>query len=237
MSWFKSKRKRTSQNKKSVATDQSPELKPVITSKAAASLEAALAELDKRPITTEETGIYRISGNVTEQRLLLTQMLSGKASKWNRKKWETYESNCLASTIKYVLREFQPLLTYRQLDTFVSAKNNPRALKRSIQLLPSLQQRCLKTLLVHLARIAAHHTNTKMTPENLAIVFMPQLCRSDEDPMSGLRLLKEKTSTVAELIKMYSDPAETRNNRARAAPQLPELEEEERAGGRSTVDQ
>ena len=55
---------------------------PQITPKAADSFAAALAELDLRPITTTETGVYRISGNVTVQRRLLGHLLAGRASQW-----------------------------------------------------------------------------------------------------------------------------------------------------------
>ena len=85
---------------------------PQITPKAADSFAAALAELDLRPITTTETGVYRISGNVTVQRRLLGHLLAGRASQW----WVLLFSTL--STTRAVLPHDLHFLLLRALHVF-----------------------------------------------------------------------------------------------------------------------
>ena len=204
---FRKSSKKSSKHKRSKKSTELPptwEQLPSISKNAAASLKAALTELDERPITTTEVGIYRISGRVTDQRRLLGHMLAGRASKFTEIQWKEYQSHCISGAVKYLLGEFSPLTTYGATDSFIDARNDSHRLNQCVEKLPTLQKTCMYDLLKHLVRIAFHHSKTKMSVENLAIVFTPQLFREDENPASGLRRLKEKTATTVSLINLFT---------------------------------
>lgn len=75
------------------------------------------------------------------------------------------------------------------------------AIQHVISLLPELNYRTLKYLVEHLARIAQYEEVNKMGPQNLAIVFGPNILRSrDENALSMLTDMNVQCAIVEALI-------------------------------------
>lgn len=89
----------------------------------------------------------------------------------------------VATLLKRFFRDMRaPLLTHELYDTFIAADDSSGDerldnLRQAVALLPDFNSRVLHRLLVYLNRVAAHSEENFMTPQNLAIVFAPNLLR------------------------------------------------------------
>lgn len=110
-----------------------------------------------------------------------------------------------------------PLCTYQLYQTFVNAVQgcNPsnrnsdtdreRLLKmrEAVQKLPPPHYRTLEYLTRHLARVAKHGARTGMTTRNVAIVWAPNLLRSEELEGGGVAALQGVGVQVSPLTFSY----------------------------------
>ncbi|KAI8926355.1 hypothetical protein BC831DRAFT_456864 [Entophlyctis helioformis] len=100
--------------------------------------------------------------------------------------------NVLCSLVKLVLRNGlgdnqEPLCTFALYKTFMRAgriedtRTRLVAIQDTVHMLPDSHFAILELLCKHLSTIAAHCDATRMTPQNLAIVFAPTLFREPPD--------------------------------------------------------
>ena len=78
------------------------------------------------------------------------------------------------------------------------------AIQQVVSLLPELHYRTLKYLIEHLARIAEYEATNKMGPQNLAIVFGPNILRSKEE--NALTLLTDMNVQCAVVEALILQP-------------------------------
>ncbi|XP_037084790.1 rho GTPase-activating protein 33-like [Pollicipes pollicipes] len=123
---------------------------------------------------------------------------------------DIHSVSCL---LKQYLRELpNPLLTYQLYDKFVAAvqsSDDQRLLRMRdvVQQLPPPHYRTLEYLVRHLARVSTHSHSTGMTAKNLAIVWAPNLVRSQELEAGGVAALQGigVQAVLVEYLIRYSE--------------------------------
>ena len=81
----------------------------------------------------------------------------------------------------------EPLLTFTLYDDFLRAvsiqdrQDQAQTVYAIIEQLPPANYQLLERLLFHLARVAHHEHDNRMSPNALAIVFAPCILRTDRD--------------------------------------------------------
>lgn len=93
-----------------------------------------------------------------------------------------HDVNSVASLLKQFFRELpDPLFTRAQYDQFIDAARNEElgarrdALHQGINDLPDPNYATLRALVLHLARVMANESRTRMGSANLAVCFAPTL--------------------------------------------------------------
>ncbi|KDN48220.1 RhoGAP-domain-containing protein [Tilletiaria anomala UBC 951] len=76
-------------------------------------------------------------------------------------------------------------------------------LKSRIRRAPSINQVTLKAIVEHLARVAAHADENKMTASNLAVVFGPVLLSEADHGATSLAAAMEEDKTMEDLISYH----------------------------------
>ncbi|KOC69554.1 Unconventional myosin-IXa [Habropoda laboriosa] len=99
--------------------------------------------------------------------------------------FENYQVHVLAAVLKSFFRDMpEPLLTFEYYDDFLYAANltDPRdrisTLFAILKKLPKPNFDLMERLIVHLARVALHEDDNRMSPSALAIVFAPCILRT-----------------------------------------------------------
>ncbi|XP_011882942.1 PREDICTED: unconventional myosin-IXb-like isoform X2 [Vollenhovia emeryi] len=128
-------------------------------------------------------GIYRKSGVSSKVRELKMKMDGGDLEKVD---FENYQVHVLAAVLKSFFRDMpEPLLTYEYYDDFLHAANltDPHdrisTLFAILKKLPKPNYDLMERLIVHLARVARHEVDNRMSPSALAIVFAPCILRTN----------------------------------------------------------
>ncbi|EFN89792.1 unconventional myosin-IXa isoform X3 [Harpegnathos saltator] len=128
-------------------------------------------------------GIYRKSGVSSKVRELKMKMDEGDLEKVD---FENYQVHVLAAVLKSFFRDMpEPLLTYEYYDDFLHAANltDPHdrisTLFAILKKLPKPNFDLMERLIVHLARVARHEVDNRMSPSALAIVFAPCILRTN----------------------------------------------------------
>ncbi|KAG5328979.1 MYO9A protein, partial [Acromyrmex heyeri] len=128
-------------------------------------------------------GIYRKSGVSSKVRELKMKMDEGDLEKVD---FENYQVHVLAAVLKSFFRDMpEPLLTYEYYDDFLHAANltDPHdrisTLFAILKKLPKPNYDLMERLIVHLARVARHEVDNRMSPSALAIVFAPCILRTN----------------------------------------------------------
>ncbi|CAL1678036.1 unnamed protein product [Lasius platythorax] len=128
-------------------------------------------------------GIYRKSGVSSKVRELKVKMDEGDLEKVD---FENYQVHVLAAVLKSFFRDMpEPLLTYEYYDDFLHAANltDPHdrisTLFAILKKLPKPNYDLMERLIVHLARVARHEVDNRMSPSALAIVFAPCILRTN----------------------------------------------------------
>ncbi|XP_066598985.1 unconventional myosin-IXb-like isoform X2 [Prorops nasuta] len=127
-------------------------------------------------------GIYRKSGVSSKVRELKIKMDEGDLEKVQ---FENYQVHVLAAVLKSFFRDMpEPLLTFEYYDDFLHAANLTEPHDRISTLfailkkLPKPNFDLMERLIVHLARVALHEVDNRMSPSALAIVFAPCILRT-----------------------------------------------------------
>ncbi|XP_012281982.1 unconventional myosin-IXb isoform X2 [Orussus abietinus] len=128
-------------------------------------------------------GIYRKSGVSSKVRELKMKMDEGDLK---RVDFENYQVHVLAAVLKSFFRDMpEPLLTFEYYDDFLHAANltdpNDRicTLFAILKKLPKPNFDLMERLIIHLARVALHEVDNRMSPSALAIVFAPCILRTN----------------------------------------------------------
>ncbi|XP_011262122.1 unconventional myosin-IXb isoform X4 [Camponotus floridanus] len=128
-------------------------------------------------------GIYRKSGVSSKVRELKMKMDEGDLEKVD---FENYQVHVLAAVLKSFFRDMpEPLLTYEYYDDFLHAASltDPHdrisTLFAILKKLPKPNYDLMERLIVHLARVARHEVDNRMSPSALAIVFAPCILRTN----------------------------------------------------------
>lgn len=128
-------------------------------------------------------GIYRKSGVSSKVRELKMKMDEGDLEKVD---FENYQVHVLAAVLKSFFRDMpEPLLTYEYYDDFLHAASltDPHdrinTLFAILKKLPKPNYDLMERLIVHLARVARHEEDNRMSPSALAIVFAPCILRTN----------------------------------------------------------
>ncbi|XP_062895029.1 rho GTPase-activating protein 33 isoform X1 [Mobula hypostoma] len=129
-------------------------------------------------------GIYRLSGVSSNIQKLRHEFDCGHVPDLTKDPY-LQDIHCVGSLCKLYFRELpNPLLTYQLYDHFaeaVTVESEEQRLLRVhdvIQQLPPPNYRTLRFLLRHLSTLAKHCASTGMHGKNLAIVWAPNLLRS-----------------------------------------------------------
>jgi hypothetical protein len=131
-------------------------------------------EIEKRGMMHE--GIYRISAFADEiETLKMALDREGDKAVMSE---NVYSINVVAGALKLYLRLLPvPLITFQADPTFIrvmeckSIGEQIIAIREALKELPAAHLNCLKYILEHLHRVAAHQAVNKMTEHNLATVF------------------------------------------------------------------
>ncbi|XP_060817512.1 unconventional myosin-IXa-like isoform X2 [Bombus pascuorum] len=128
-------------------------------------------------------GIYRKSGVSSKVKELKVKMDEADLEKVD---FENYQVHVLAAVLKSFFRDMpEPLLTFEYYDDFLHAANltDPRdrisTLFAILKKLPKPNFDLMERLIVHLARVALHEVDNRMSPSALAIVFAPCILRTN----------------------------------------------------------
>ncbi|XP_024945038.1 unconventional myosin-IXa isoform X2 [Cephus cinctus] len=128
-------------------------------------------------------GIYRKSGVSSKVRELKMKMDEGELEKVD---FKNYQVHVLAAVLKSFFRDMpEPLLTFEYYDDFLHAGNltDPHdricTLFAILKKLPKPNFDLMERLIVHLARVALHEVDNRMSPSALAIVFAPCILRTN----------------------------------------------------------
>ncbi|XP_076227416.1 unconventional myosin-IXa isoform X2 [Nomia melanderi] len=128
-------------------------------------------------------GIYRKSGVSSKVKELKQKMDEGDLEKVD---FENYQVHVLAAVLKSFFRDMpEPLLTFEYYDDFLHAANltDPQdrisTLFAILKKLPKPNFDLMERLIVHLARVALHEVDNRMSPSALAIVFAPCILRTN----------------------------------------------------------
>ncbi|KAK0080281.1 hypothetical protein PV325_000172 [Microctonus aethiopoides] len=128
-------------------------------------------------------GLYRKSGVSSKVRELKVKMDEGDLEKVD---FENYQVHVLAAVLKSFFRDMpEPLLTFEYYDDFLHAANltDPHdrisTLFAILKKLPKPNFDLMERLIVHLARVALHEVDNRMSSSALAIVFAPCILRTN----------------------------------------------------------
>lgn len=140
-----------------------------------------ITTIEMRGLYTE--GIYRKSGVSSKVKELKMKMDEGDLEKVD---FENYQVHVLAAVLKSFFRDMpEPLLTYEYYDDFLHAASltDPHdrisTLFAILKKLPKPNFDLMERLIVHLARVARHEEDNRMSPSALAIVFAPCILRTN----------------------------------------------------------
>ena len=166
-------------------------------------------------------GIYRLSGIISNIQKLRTGFDEDRIPNLYTEEI-LQDIHSVASLLKMYFRELpNPLCTYQLYQSFVNAvqgcntttrnseNDHDRLLKmrEAVQKLPPPHYRTLEYLMRHLARVAKHGASTGMTTRNIAIVWAPNLLRSEELEGGGVAALQGVgvQAVVTEFLICYTD--------------------------------
>ncbi|KAF0974381.1 hypothetical protein FDP41_006413 [Naegleria fowleri] len=165
----------------------------------------AMEHLEKHGLNVE--GIFRISPKKSDEEEVIRELENN--IKYDVP-YEKYEIHLASSLLKLYLRELcDPLLTYEQYGMFIAAERIPdpeprlMMIQKVIKFLPPTNFKIMKNLCLFLKRVAANSAVNKMSPSNLAIVFAPNLLKSDlpQNHMEILQDSKYSNSLMTTLIE------------------------------------
>lgn len=140
-------------------------------------------------------GIYRKSGSKSQVDSILDYFggdLSSESALHG-------DISAVTSAVKQYLRYLAiPVIPFDYYDSFISARDDVKAMQEVCQTLPENHFVTLQAIIRHLSIVASHGDTNLMTPHNLAVVFAPTLVRDE----SGRREIEDMNlrSNAAQLL-------------------------------------
>jgi len=140
-------------------------------------------------------GLFRVSGDKHEVEQLVVRFSKGEVYDLSF----TKDEHAIAGLLKVFVREMsQPLLTHEHYEDWLKIQSGRPELsdqltyvRTKLEALPASNRELLKFLMLFLSRVASHQQINLMTPNNLAIVFAPNILRpsvpSNEKTVGDLR--------------------------------------------------
>uniref|UniRef100_S4RJ88 Rho GTPase activating protein 5 n=1 Tax=Petromyzon marinus TaxID=7757 RepID=S4RJ88_PETMA len=151
-------------------------------------VEKCVLYLESCGITTE--GLYRVSGNKTEQDSLQKQFECDHSISYEAM---DVNVNTVAGSLKIFFAELpDPLLPYDIHQDLMEAINIPDktgrllALRGKLKKLPHVNHEVFKYIITHLHKVSQYSSENYMTSENLSICFWPTLMRPDFQTVDAL---------------------------------------------------
>ncbi|KAL9643249.1 hypothetical protein ABK040_014706 [Willaertia magna] len=164
----------------------------------------------------EVEGIFRLSPNKEELDKLLEVLEENSSFVIHfEDKFGKDNGPLIASALlKTYLRELTiPLLTFEQYDMFIAVAKIPdpeprkEMLKKLVGFLPECHYLLLKRLMKFLNLVSSHSKINKMTSDNLAIVFAPNILKDNGDNYEIFELMRH-TKYVNHLTQILIDEME-----------------------------
>lgn len=149
-------------------------------------------------------GLFRISGDAGKIKLLRARIDDGDSDI----KYEEHGVHEVSGIIKLYFREMpEPLLTFEYYDMFLATGTIPveqsriDCVKKVLTYLPQSNYILLQALCTLLHKISLNSTVNKMTASNLAIIFVPNLIKAqNENAQNMLDDMSKKMQLVTLLI-------------------------------------
>uniref|UniRef100_A0A8C4RA44 Rho GTPase activating protein 5 n=1 Tax=Eptatretus burgeri TaxID=7764 RepID=A0A8C4RA44_EPTBU len=165
-------------------------------------IEKCVHYIDGYGLTTE--GLYRVSGNKTEQEALQKQFESDHFMSFEALDLNV---NTVAGCLKAFLTELpEPLLPCDVHADLVEAYEIPDktgrllALRGKLKKLPTINQEVLRFIITHLHKVSQYSSENFMTAENLSICFWPTLMRPDFSSVDALTATRSHKYVVETFI-------------------------------------
>jgi len=145
-------------------------------------------------------GIFRLPGDVSRVEALKDRMCKSNFDIQEK------DPHVCGSLFKLWLRELaDPLIPHRLYDHCVSVAMDEEKCVQVLDQLPSGNRAILTFVLEFLAKMLPFSKKTMMTSENLAVVFCPNILRSQSsDPMAIMRNAASEKQFVRNLIQHYA---------------------------------
>ncbi|KAJ8669058.1 hypothetical protein QAD02_000317 [Eretmocerus hayati] len=152
-------------------------------------------------------GLYRKSGVSSKVKELKCKMDEGELE---RVDFEHYQVHVLAAVLKSFFRDMpEPLLTFEYYDDFLHAasltdpQDRVSTLFAILKKLPKLNFDLMERLTLHLARVALHELDNRMSSSALAIVFAPCILRTNRSlpAQDSLQDVGRQTKCVETIVQ------------------------------------
>ncbi|CAM9396264.1 unnamed protein product [Ascophyllum nodosum] len=177
----------------------------------------------------QSVGLFRLAGDGEERAMLRAALDAGKQVCWDPEEEIDGEQDCLrltdvnmvAQLLKAFVRELPeplvPFSVYSKVVAIARAAEGPdtrwlQAMRTILWEIPNTNYKCLRRecwnefLFEFLREVAMHSAINRMTSENLAIVWAPNLVRpEDDDPFAILRDLRFQIETVRWMVDHFDD--------------------------------
>jgi len=154
----------------------------------------------------EEEGLFRIPGD-TMQVEKLKQTYDVDCRLAHRHELSNYQMNSVAGCVKLYFRELpEPILTHRLYSTFITVGKNTSEMARKTNLrlmirkLPEDNRKILTYLMHHLHKISLHCEKNKMTVNNLATCWAPNLLRPEKETTEQMMNDVETVNTIIMIL-------------------------------------
>uniref|UniRef100_A0A5S6Q2M4 Rho-GAP domain-containing protein n=1 Tax=Trichuris muris TaxID=70415 RepID=A0A5S6Q2M4_TRIMR len=169
-------------------------------------LEVCCAALTDIGLNAE--GLFRIPGNSLKVRRLKTAFDAGEL---DLSEFE-FDPHAIAGALKQYLRELpEPLLCNNFYDDWLRAvgKELPQerlaSIKRVLEQVPECNYKNIRYLIKFLCKVAQNHAVTKMTSQNLAIIFEPSLLWSAREDDSAALTRNSQVGLLIDCLITNSD--------------------------------
>eukprot|EP00002_Diphylleia_rotans_P017034 TRINITY_DN3305_c0_g1_i17.p1 TRINITY_DN3305_c0_g1~~TRINITY_DN3305_c0_g1_i17.p1 ORF type:complete len:1772 (-),score=339.58 TRINITY_DN3305_c0_g1_i17:1837-7152(-) len=154
----------------------------------------------------DQVGIFRVAGAAAEVQPIMKSIEEGKDVVFH----SVADCNVVATVLKHYIRNMkEPLATFQLYDEFIKAadvrdrEEMVQAIKKLVNKLPSYNRVFLQELCLFLSQVAEHSSVNKMNSSNLAIVFAPNIFRTQAE-LSGLELMKSQQSNIVMAVMIES---------------------------------
>jgi len=169
-----------------------------------------LCEAIKRLDGFKTKGIFRLAADKHEIHQLKKQLEKGD--------FQIVSKSChpAADVLKIWLRELsEPLIPREQYNNCLKMAEDKESVLQFVDNLPEYCKETLAFLLDFLTELASHSSVTSMNPENIAIVFGPNLLKTSEttvDPRQELQNNAKEKRFITNLLEAWTERRKKNSN-------------------------